>query len=268
MQWSGVDLTNLDDVRRMFRRVRPDVVFHLAGHVTGSQRLEEVQPTFAANLISTVHLLTIAAENPTSRIVLAGSMQEPDGAPGIASPSSPYAASKWACSGYARMFQSLYGLRVAIARPMLVYGPGQWDLTKLLPYVIVSLLKGESPKLTSGERQMDWVFVDDVVAGLIAVAASPVPEGETIDLGSGELTTIRQVVEKVTALIASAGEPLFGAVPDRLFEVPRLAQVEKTAQLIGWKASTPLAEGLARTVDWYRQSLGATPIAFSAPFRG
>ena len=132
-------------------------MFHLAGHVTGSQQLEHVIPALELNLISTVQILTAAAETGTTRVVLAGSMQEPE--PGDASTvlNSPYAASKWASTGYARMFHSLYHVPVTIARPFMVYGPGQWNLTKLLPYVIVSFLKGEAPQVSSGTRELDWV---------------------------------------------------------------------------------------------------------------
>ena len=76
--WATVDLTDLNAVRRMIRSGAPDIVFHLAGHVTGSQALVEVEPTFELNLSSTVHLLTSAAEAGGCRVVQAGSMQEPD----------------------------------------------------------------------------------------------------------------------------------------------------------------------------------------------
>jgi UDP-glucose 4-epimerase len=255
MRWSRVDLGNIDETRHTLKEVRPDVVFHLAGHVTGSERLEEVLPTFAANLVSTVHVLTAAAELAACRVVLAGSMLEPHDERSHPSPSSPYAASKWACTAYARMFHHLYGLQVGVARPMMVYGPGQWDREKLLPYVIQSFLGGASPILASGQREIDWVFVDDVVEGLMAVAASSALDGEPIDLGTGTLTSIRHVVEELARLTASTAQPQFGAKPERLFEVPRVARVEDTKQRIGWQAVTPLVEGLARTVSWYKQNL-------------
>ena len=178
-RWLTVDLTHFQSVRQMLDSIRPDVVFHLAGHVTGSQDLSNVEPTFHTNLASTVHLLSAATDIKSGRIVLVGSMQEPDPDHPAAIPCSPYAASKWACSGYARMFHALYQLPVAIARPMMVYGPGQWDLVKLLPYVMVSLLGGTSPAIASGARELDWVFVDDVVEGMMAIAMADGIDGQT-----------------------------------------------------------------------------------------
>jgi nucleoside-diphosphate-sugar epimerase len=259
IRWSQKDLTDAAGVRAVIAETGPDVVFHLAGHVTGSQRIEEVHPTLAMNLVSTVNLLTAVAGLPDCRVVLAGSMQEPTSASGI--PPSPYAASKWACSAYARMFHALYRVPVIVARPFMVYGPGQWDLSKLLPYVIVSLLKGEVPRVSSGARELDWVFVADVVTGLMRMAMSPAMDASTIDLGSGRLVSIRDVIEQVTCLIGGAITAQFGAVADRTWERPRVAQIERTRQRLGWGPTVSLAAGLSQTVEWYRAQVAAGVLA-------
>jgi len=255
MVWSTVALSDPGAVRRMLDRLAPDVVFHLSGHVTGSQTLADVEPTFSRNLVSTVHLLTAAAERARNRIVLAGSMHEPEGEYADATPVSPYAASKWACTSYARMFHRLYQLPVIIARPMMVYGPGQWDRTKLLPHVITSLLSGVSPAVSSGTRALDWVFIDDVVTGLTTLAMTPSAYGHAIDLGSGTLTSIREIVEQVANIIGWISPIEFGTVPDRPFEQPRRARLQETRQMIGWTAATPLSAGLLKTVDYWRAAL-------------
>ncbi len=144
-----------------------------------------ILPTFHSNLASTVNLLTMAAETGCRRVVLTGSLAEPDPKNGELFPSAPYAAAKWASSGYARMFHALYQFPVVIARVFMVYGPAQQDLTKLIPYVTLSLLRGETPKITSGDRLVDWVYVSDVVEGFVALGQAPGIDGETLDLGSG-----------------------------------------------------------------------------------
>lgn len=248
-------MTDRSAVTRMLQTLTPDVVFHLAGHVTGSQALGEVDSTLAKNLVSTVNLLTSAVEVGRCRVLLTGTMHEPDPDDPQEIPVSPYAASKSASTAYARMFHQLYGLPVVIARPMMVYGPGQWDRAKLLPHVITSLLDGTSPSVSSGTRTLDWVFVDDVVAGLMTLAMAPVTYGRTVDLGSGVLTSIREIVERVAAIIESTNPIAFGSVPDRLFERPRSARTQETRQLTGWAAETPLSEGLSKTVEYWRAAL-------------
>jgi nucleoside-diphosphate-sugar epimerase len=251
LTWLHGDLADRSVMTSVIQRSQPDVVFHLAGHVSGAQGAEQVEPTFAANLVSTVHLLNETASR-NCRVVLTGSMQEPDrpGDPPI--PCSPYAASKWAAGAYARMFHALYGLQVVIGRPMMVYGPGQWDRAKLLPYLATSLLTGESPAVSTGTRELDWVYVTDVVDGLMTLARASNVCGLTIDLGSGTLTSIRAIAEQVGAIVGSQTPIRFGAVPDRPLERPRAARAEETYALIGWRATTMLDEGLRQTVAWYR----------------
>jgi UDP-glucose 4-epimerase len=256
IRWLGADLEEATAVKALFDTVEPEFVFHLAGHVTGSQQLSEVLPTFAVNLSSTVRLLTAAASRGGCQVLLAGSMLEPDETDGtIGTPSSPYAASKSACAAYARMFHALYHLPVVIARPMMVYGPGQFDRGKLLPYVIESLLEGKIPALSAGTREIDWIFIDDTVDGLMRLAETPAAYGQVIDLGSGTLTSIRRVVEELIEIMGSPVCPDFGAVPERPFEPLRAARADETRRLSGWVPKTSLREGLVRTIEWHRQRM-------------
>lgn len=140
-----------------------------------------------------------------------------------------------------------------IARLFMVYGPGQHDLHKLVPYVILSLLRKQAPRLTSGQRQVDWIYVEDVVDGLIAIVQAPKIEGSTIDLGSGVLVPIRTVVQKLVSIIDSDVELALGSVSDRPMEQVRVANIVDTYAKIGWKPMTSLENGLEYTVDWYRE---------------
>lgn len=255
LYWWQVDLAETEAIQKLVRTIKPDVIFHLASHVAGARELDLVIPTFRSNLMSTVNLLTAISEMGCRRIVLAGSLEEPELESAQAIPSSPYAAAKWASSAYARMFHALYQLPVVILRVFMVYGPAQWDVRKLIPYVILSLLRGEAPKLTSGERQIDWVYVEDVIEGLLAAARSPHVEGYTIEIGSGELVPIQTIVEHLVCLINPQIQPLFGTVPNRPLEQIRVANTENAAALMGWEPVTSLEDGLKRTVDWYAQRL-------------
>ncbi|MBT1516414.1 SDR family NAD(P)-dependent oxidoreductase [Bradyrhizobium sp. SRL28] len=248
--WWNVNLVDLQATRELIRTVRPDTTYHLAGLVTGSRSFEMVLPILQNNFLTAFNLLLVTAESGAGRIVFAGSVEEPHNPDHI--PSSPYAAAKGATSAYARMFEALYQTEVVIAKIAMVYGPAQADLTKLVPYVITTFLRGERAKLSSGVRPVDWIYVDDVVDGLIVCAHASGAEGRVIDLGWGEVCTIREIVQQLRALIPGAPEPLFGAVPDRPLERVLKADVATSRKLIGWNPSTTLYAGLRRTVEWYR----------------
>lgn len=257
IRWRQADVSDSKAVRALVGELRPDLVFHLASHVMGSPALEHVLPTFRANLKSTVNLLTAVAETGCRRIVLTGSLAEPELEAGEKFPSAPYAAAKWASSGYARMFHALYGVPAVLARVFMVYGPDQKDISKLVPYLTLALLRGETPTVTSGARLIDWIYVHDVVEGMVALATTPGLEGSTLELGSGTLVSIRDIVDALERIIGVEGATKFGALPDRPLEPTRLARVAETTQRIDWAPQVSLEDGLRKTVEWYRGKLSA-----------
>ncbi len=249
LRWHAVDLTAAAAVRRLVEEVRPHRIFHLASLVVGRREVDLVLPALHANLLSTVHLLAAASAVGVERIVLAGSMEEPLG---DEPPASPYAAAKGAASLYARLFHALYDLPVVTARIFMVYGPGQRDLTKLVPATILAALAGQAPKISSGAREVDWVYIDDVVEGLIALGRAPGIEGATLDLGSGTTATVRAVAETVCRMVGSPA-PEVGALPDRALERARRADLERTAAKTGFRPEVGLHVGLERTIAWLRR---------------
>ena len=248
-----VDLTDIAATRQLVKMTRPDYVFHLASHVWGAPDLAHVLPTFHNNLHTTVNLLTAIAEVGCRKFVGTGSLVEPDSRSEENVPGAPYAVSKWASSDYIRMFHALYQVPGTVARVFMVYGPAQQDRTKLLPYVIGRVLRGEIPDITSGRRLIDWVYVDDVAYGLARMALAPDIVGRTVDLGSGVLISTAELVEKVCRLIEGSVRPRFGALPDRPMESTRIARTDETFRLLGWSPQTSLEEGLRRTIQWYRE---------------
>jgi UDP-glucose 4-epimerase len=249
-RWWQLDVSQAGALDELLREVQPDVLFHLAGETSASRELDLVQPTFAANVVATVNVLTsVAAHSPATRVVTAGSLEEPAaGQPA----SSPYALSKATTAAYGRLFHELYETRVVHLRVFMVYGPAQAAVAKLVPYVTLALLRGEPALLASGRRRVDWIYVDDVAAAFLAAgSAGPEADGRGFDVGSGELTPVRAVAEEIAAIVGG-GDLRFGARPERPNEQERAADPEPAAATLGWRATTPLSDGLRRTVDWYR----------------
>jgi nucleoside-diphosphate-sugar epimerase len=255
VSWEQGDLSDEAAARDLVGRVRPDSVIHLASEVSGGRDLQLVLPMLRANLLAAVNVMLACAEAGGPRLVLAGSMEEPDMGDPDAVAQSPYAVAKWCALAYARHFQALHGLPVVHLRVFMVYGPGQLDLRKLVPYVTVSLLRGEPPRLTSGARAVDWVYVDDVVDGFLRAAVAPDADGRSLDIGTGQLVTTRSLVVRLRELIGGDVAPEFGAIADRPLERVRAADPASAAQMLGWRPITSLDEGLARTVDFYRSNL-------------
>jgi nucleoside-diphosphate-sugar epimerase len=251
-RWHPADLADLSAACKIVAHVEPEVIFHLAGAVGAGTELSLVLPTFQSLLTSTVNLLLAAKKVGCKRIILSGSLTEPFGADvGMATPQAPYAAAKWAAACYGRMFYGLYSTPVIVLRPFMTYGPGQAH-TKLVPSVTLSLLRRERPRLSSGKYCSDWVYISDVIEGFVAAATAPGIEGKTIDLGSGTLIPLRDIVNRLVAIVGNGIEAEFGALPDRPGENTRCAATLLAAQSLGWRTTTSLESGLQQTVDWYR----------------
>jgi nucleoside-diphosphate-sugar epimerase len=249
------DIADWKQCERIVKLVGPDLIFHLASHVAGARTPEVIFPTYHSNLTSTVNLLTAASQSRCRRVVITGSFEEPAPAGELDIPSSPYAAAKLAAGFYGRMFNALFDLPVVNLRVFMVYGPGQRDLKKLVPYVITSLARGQSPQLSSGSREIDWIFVEDVVEACLRAGHAEGINGHTIDVGSGEMRTTRQLVELIFELMGATIAPEFGSVADRPMEQVRCANVESTASLLGWRPRIDLRDGLLETIQWYRNLL-------------
>jgi nucleoside-diphosphate-sugar epimerase len=105
-------------------------------------------------------------------------------------------------------------------------------------------------------RVFDALYVEDVIMGLLlASLASEKVLGQTIDLGSGEGVSVRELVGKIQELIPSCVVPQFGALPDRQEEKPEIADTERTRSLLGWRPHWTLTDGLKQTIPWYRENV-------------
>ena len=103
--------------------------------------------------------------------------------------------------------------------------------------------------MTPGEQERDFIYVDDVVEGMLAAAEAPGIEGQSLDLGTGRVSAVREVVERIWTMTRARGRMLLGALPYRVGEVMHLsADADRTARLTGWRARVGLEEGLRRTI--------------------
>lgn len=256
--WWQADMADPADARLVFSAVKPDIVIHLAGSTGASVDRNLVLPTLSSLATSTANVLVLASEHDCRRVILVGSLNEPVPSLQAPIPGSPYAAAKWVSSTYGRMFHALYGTPVVNLRPFMAYGPAQ-GRSKLIPSATLSLLKGESPRLTSGRVRGDWIYIDDVVDAFVIAAAATGIEGQTFDIGTGSLTSARTLIETLLGIVGGRDVPQFGAIPDRPLEQEVVADTVPAAEKLGWRATTTLEEGLRRTVAWYRAHQSADP---------
>lgn len=103
-----------------------------------------------------------------------------------------------------------------------------------------------------------WICIDDIVDESIAGALAAGIEGETIDLGTGKLSSIRDIVDQLVSIVGNQVVPIFGAIPDRPGEEEIAATTEMALSRLRWSGTIPLDEGPQRTVARYRSNYSPT----------
>jgi len=249
------DLRNAVDVHASVAEAAPHVVFHLAA-VGATNPGVDPHLALAVNAGGALNLLEALRKRASEhghlrRVVLVGTCYEygrREAFEGL-DPFTAYAASKVAAWAFGRTYWRAYGLPIVTVRPFQIYGPGQPDHT-LIPAAIRAALAGADFPMTPGEQERDFIYVDDIIHGFLAAARAPGVEGQSLDLGTGQAHTLRQVVEYVWAMTGAQGQMLPGALPYRPGDVMHLvADADRTARLTGWRARVGLEQGLNRTIE-------------------
>ncbi len=254
LSWLVFDVRDPAAVRAAVQAADPEVIFHLAAVGVTNPRVAPADAV-AVNVGGTLNLLEVARERGLRRFVLVGTSYEygaRQAREGL-DPFNIYGASKVAAWAFGRVYWRVYGLPVVTVRPFQVYGPGQPAHT-LLPAAIRAALTGADFPTTPGEQMRDFIYVEDVVAGMLAAAESPAAIGHSLDLGTGCAHTVREVVHRVWKMTGAAGRILLGALPYRPGEVMHLvADADETFHRTGWRAQVALDTGLQRTIAWFHE---------------
>jgi len=171
-------------------------------------------------------------------------------------PRSPYAATKAGGDRLAYSYYVTYGLPIVIVRPFNNYGPRQHP-EKVVPRFITQALSG-SPLTIHGDghASRDWLYVDDHAEAIEALIDAPVDAiaGEVVNVATGVDISVAEIADLVLEAVGeTSSEKVY--VPERPGQVDRhIGSTEKMAALTGWRAQTAFADGLERTVAWYREN--------------
>jgi UDP-glucose 4-epimerase len=256
------DITDPSAVARCIEERKPEVVFHLAAQIDVRRSVADPVFDLGVNAGGTINLLRAAERGGIRRLVFASTggaiYGEGAGRPlplaedAECRPDAPYGQSKLAAEGYLALSSRQHGLSAVALRLGNVYGPRQDPLGEAGVAAIFSgaLLEGRRPRVFgSGEQTRDYIYVDDVVEGFLAAAASEVDGAYNV--GTGVETSVLALGELLAKACGAEFDPEMAEA--RPGEVQRIAiDSSRAAADLGWRAETPLEEGLRLTVDSLR----------------
>lgn len=256
-----LDLRDTAAIGRVLAARKPQWVFHLAAHGAYSWQTD-LEAMIAVNVAATAALLAAARAAGAQAFVNAGSSSE-YGLKAHAprenewlEPNSHYAVTK-AAGTHLVALAAAEGLPAVTLRLYSIYGPWE-EPGRLIPALVREATRGRLPPLVGPGTARDFVYVEDCCEALVRAAqrGAPSAPGATMNIGSGAQTRLDELVEVARRALGVAAQPEWGTMDQRDWDTNVWVSDPRAAvELLDWKASTGLDEGLTRTAAWLR----ATP---------
>ena len=266
------DLTDMGAVARLFEEQRPDRVYHLAAEVGGiGANRDNPGRYWYANLTMGVNILEQARIHSTDKLVMVGTIcsypkfapipfREDtlwDGYP--EETNAPYGVAKKALLVGAQSYREQYGLNSIMLLPVNLYGPrDNFDLqsSHVIPALIRKMVeaqeRGESSVTLWGDGTptREFLYVEDCARGLF-MAGNDYDGPDPVNLGTGFEITIKDLAETVAAATGFDGEIIWDTTKPN-GQPRRQLDVTRARERFGFEAEVSFADGMARTVEWFR----------------
>ena len=262
VEWVVGDLLDRTALERAMARV--DAVIHLAAvadvgvvaadparadlvNVRGTQlALEEARTAGVRRFVFASTVWVYGGANENGRAL--------DEEAPLVLPTHFYTATKLAGEMYCRSYAELYGLEQTTLRFGIPYGPRSRQSAVLASFV--ARARAGEPLLIAGDgmQSRQFVYVEDLAEGVVASIAETVPAG-VYNLVGDESTTIRAIADHVREVVADV--PIVHIEARKADVQPRRVSAERAARDLGWRARTPLRDGVRAYVDWVTETNGS-----------
>ncbi len=253
----------LDD-RALGRAIEQvSVVFHEAAIPSVPKSMAEPVENHEANATGTLKVLQAAKRAGVQRLVYAASSAAYGSDPTLpkvetmlTAPISPYGGSKLAGEIYCQVYAAAYGLPTVCLRYFNVFGPRQdpqSEYAAVIPKFITRALSGGTPVIFGdGTQSRDFCYIDNVVEANLKAASAPGAAGRVYNIACGVATTLDEVVKVIGDILGRRIEAKHD--PERPGDIKHsVADISAARAELGYTAAVSFAEGMRRTVDWYRK---------------
>lgn len=261
-------IADVRDEEEMGRLVEGrDVVFHLAAQVSHVLSLSNPYPDIDINIKGTAVVLEACRKrNPSALVVRSGTRGQygpavtlPVSEETPPNPRGIYEISQLSAEMICRTYTRIHGVRTVPLRLTNIYGPRsqmKHPHFGVVNWFVRLALTGEPiPIFGSGKILRDFLYVDDCVEALVAAAVEPSAVGEVLNVGDDRASTFLEVAEILRELVPGTRIVFTDFTPERKAQEPGdfVSDISKIRRLTGWGPTIGLREGLARTVDFYRE---------------
>lgn len=251
-----LDFTDYEKTYEVFRRFNPSICYHLGAIADLNYARVYPRKTVKVNVMGTANIADICSKEGillnfvSSCCVYGHTPDHPSTEDARKRPAEIYGCTKLAAEQVILGYHQLYGLSYNIARPSSVYGEGMRSALAIYIFIDKALRGEKLPIHGSGKQTRCFVYVDDLVDGLLRLTTSGV-RNEVFNMAGSEEKSVLEVASKVMDLVGG-GELEF--VADRPGQVMKeQIDISKARQVLGWEPKTLLAEGLLKTMVWMKK---------------
>ena len=250
-----VDLGDPEAIERAVLAERPEVIFHLAAH--GAYSWQQDLAKMLADNVRAVDALLGTARQLGATVINAGSSSEygyqdhPPREDQLVRPNSHYAVTKVAATHLCQLAADRDGVQAMTLRLYSVYGPWE-EPGRLMPTLVRRAVDGGWPPLVGRDTARDFVWVEDACEAFVRAAThEPAQPGAVFNVASGTQTTLGELVTLAGSVFGVVVEPEWGTMAQRVWDTSIwVGDPTCAAEQLGWRALTPLGEGLARMGAW------------------
>ena len=263
------DIIDYEAMVKIFRRYKPDICLHVAAQPIVGIANKSPLPTLETNIKGTWNILEIARLCGTRAVIVASSDKAygdhkklPYTEAAALQALHPYDSSKACADALTRCYAHTYGLNTAVTRCANIYGPGDFNFSRIIPDTIRSAILDKDPVIRSdGTPLRDYVYIDDVVDAYLSLSQKlyngGVSPGEAFNFGTDRPISVLSLVNKILLIAGKSNlKPKILSKRKIKGEIDKqyLSSL-KARKRLGWKCKYGLDEGLGETYRWYKKHL-------------
>lgn len=260
------DVTRYEELVEVFRAWPIEHVFHLAGEVGRENGEQFPRRCVDINVSGTLNLIQLCLEHG-ARLYFASTSEvygdhaaerlSEDVDVGSLRPTNCYGWSKLQAEQYLGHFNRSRGLQAAAMRFFMCYGPGERpDPYRSAMTNFIHELRHDRPITVHRGTRRSWCYIDDIVAGCrLVMERADLTAFQPFNIGREDLRPMTEVAELICRLLDKPTSLIRHADPGPLVTPVKNASFDKASQLLGYNATVPLEEGIARTIDWHRAAV-------------
>jgi CDP-glucose 4,6-dehydratase len=253
-------------VMKMISEVKPEVIFHLAAEAIVGKCNNDPIRAFKANIEGTWNILEASRGKKYVKAIVVASSDKAYGchkilpytekAPLIGS--HPYDVSKSCADLIAYAYHNTYKVQVAVTRCGNIYGPGDFNFSRILPDAMRCSVNGDTLMIRSdGKYTRDYVYVDDIVNGYVLLAENLQKKrlsGEAFNFSDENPVTVLQLLKKLRMI--SGNKLSYKILNQAQYEIKhQYLDSQKARRVLGWRPLNSLNAGLEKTIEWYNRYL-------------